>query len=113
MEVQLPLFMASQSAGMADGRGWKTPRNTRSLWMCRGIGLRAAAPTVLGYGDVRVMVDVWSPDGKTNLRFGDVWFTEQYAIPNQYHREGEAQELGALGHGIYAAYRTGQEFAEL
>jgi hypothetical protein len=79
------------------------PRN----WTASGGAYR------LGYGDVRVMVDVWSPDGKTNLRFGDVWFTEQYAIPNQYHREGEAQELGALGQGIYAAYRTGQEFAEL
>jgi hypothetical protein len=67
----------------------------------------------LGYGDIRVMVDVWSADGKTNLRFGDLWFTESYALPNQYHREGEAQDLGALGQGIYAAYRTGQQFADL
>ena len=66
----------------------------------------------LGYGDVRVMVDVWSPDGKTNIRFGDLWFTQSYALPNEYHHEGEAQDLGAVGQGIYAAYRTGQEFAE-
>jgi hypothetical protein len=67
----------------------------------------------LGYGDIRVMVDVWSPDGKTNLRFGDLWLTQQYALPNQYHREGEAQDLGALGQGTYAAYQTGQQMAEL
>lgn len=66
----------------------------------------------LGYGDVRVMVDVWSPDGKTNVRYGDVWYAESYALPNQYHREGEAQDLGAIGRGTYAAYRTGQQFAE-
>jgi len=67
----------------------------------------------LGYGDIRVMVDIWSPDGKTNFRYGDVWFAESYALPNKYHREGEAQDLGALGQGTYAAYRTGQQFAEL
>jgi len=67
----------------------------------------------LGYGDVRVMVDIWVPDGKTNLRYGDLWFSQSYAVPNQYHREGESQDLGALGQGIYAAYRPGQGFAEL
>jgi hypothetical protein len=67
----------------------------------------------LGYGDIRVMVDVVSPDGKINLRYGDVWFAQPYAVPNQFHREGEAQDLGAIGQGTYAAYRTGQEFAEL
>jgi hypothetical protein len=67
----------------------------------------------LGYGDIRAMVDVWSPDGKTNLRFGDLWFSQPFALPNQYHREGEAQDLGAIGQGIYAAYRTGQQFAEI
>ena len=67
----------------------------------------------LGYGDIRVMVDVWSPDGKTNLRYGDLWFAESYAIPNQFHHEGEAQDLGALGKGTYVAYRTGQQFAEI
>lgn len=67
----------------------------------------------LGYGDIRVMVDVWSPDGKTNLRFGDLWYSQSFALPNQYHREGDSQDLGAIGQGIYAAYRTGQQFAEL
>jgi hypothetical protein len=66
----------------------------------------------LGYGDIRVMVDIWSPDGKTNLRYGDLWLTQQYALPNQFHREGEAQDLGALGQGTYAAYRTGAQMAE-
>jgi hypothetical protein len=66
----------------------------------------------LGYGDIRVMVDVWSPDGKTNLRYGDLWLSQQYAAPNQYHREGEAEDLGALGQGTYAAYQTGQQFAD-
>jgi hypothetical protein len=76
-------------------------------WTWRGGAYR------LGYGDIRVMVDVWSPDGKTNVRYGDVWYAQSYALPNQYHREGEEQDLGALGRGIYAGYRTGQQFAEL
>lgn len=66
-----------------------------------------------GYGDVRVMVDLWSPDGKINVRYGDVWFAEPYAVPDRYHREGEQQDLGALGKGTFAAYRTGQDFAEI
>jgi hypothetical protein len=76
-------------------------------WIARGGAYR------FGYGDVRVMVDVRSPDGKVKVRFGDVWFVQPYAVPNQYHREGEQQDLGALGQGIYAAYRTGQQFAEI
>ena len=76
-------------------------------WSARGGAYR------LGYGDVRVMVDLWSPDGKINVRYGDVWFVEPYAVPNQYHREGEQQDLGALGQGIYASYRAGQQFAEI
>jgi len=66
-----------------------------------------------GYGDVRVMVDVWSPDGKINMRYGDIWFTESYTVPDRYHREGQQEDLGALGQSMYAAYRTGQEFAEI
>jgi hypothetical protein len=76
-------------------------------WSARGGLFR------FGYGDFRVMVDLRSPDGKINVRYGDVRFVEPYAIPNQYHREGERQDLGDLGQGIYAAYRTGQQFAEI
>jgi hypothetical protein len=59
------------------------------------------------------MVDVWSPDGKINVRYGDIWFTESYTVPDRYHREGQQEDLGALGQSMYAAYRTGQDFAEI
>src|SRR5262249_155218 len=42
----------------------------------------------LGYSDVRLMIDLKSPDGKANVRIGDVSIPA-YAIPNQFHsREG-------------------------
>jgi hypothetical protein len=94
-------------ARMEDPREHAFALDVPRSWTWKGGAYR------LGYGDIRVMVDVWSPDGKTNLRYGDLWFAQSYALPNQYHREGEEQDLGALGRGIYAAYRTGQQFAEL
>ena len=92
---------------------WVDPReNAFSMEVPHGWHVRGGAYR-FGYGDVRVMVDAWSPDGKINLRYGDVWFVESYAVPDRYHREGEQQDLGALGKGRYAAYRTGQQFAEI
>ena len=92
---------------------WVDPReNAFAMEVPHGWHVRGGAYR-FGYGDVRVMVDAWSPDGKINLRYGDVWFVESYAVPTQYHREGEQQDLGALGKGTYAAYRTGQQFAEI
>jgi hypothetical protein len=120
----LLLFLANPggpaSTLYAQGAGWNggwarmddSLEHAFTLEVPRGWS-RSGGAYRLGYGDVRVMVDVWSPDGKTNLRYGDLWFSQAYALPNEYHREGETQDLGALGQGIYAAYRTGQQFAEL
>ncbi len=92
---------------------WVDPReNAFAMEVPQGWHVRGGAYR-FGYGDIRVMVDAWSPDGNINLRYGDVWFVQPYAVPNQYHREGEQQDLGALGSGIYAAYRTGQQFADI
>ena len=92
---------------------WVDPKeNAFAMEVPQGWHVRGGAYR-FGYGDVRVMVDAWSPDGKINLRYGDVWFVEPYAVPDRYHREGEQQDLGALGKGIYAAYRAGQQFAEI
>ena len=65
----------------------------------------------LGYSDERPMVDVTSPDGAVNIRFGDVSIPT-YTLPNQYHqREGEVYDLGAQAQMIVEHYRTGPEFA--
>jgi hypothetical protein len=66
----------------------------------------------LGYSDHRVMVDMTSPDGKINVRWGDVSIPI-YFLPNQYHHEGEVYDLGAQARGTVARYRSGQEFAEV
>ncbi|HKU25333.1 MAG TPA: hypothetical protein VJQ54_07660, partial [Candidatus Sulfotelmatobacter sp.] len=66
----------------------------------------------LGYSDVRLMLDLKSPDGKTNVRIGDVSIPA-YAIPNQLHsREGDFIDLGAQAQLTVATYHTGQQYAE-
>lgn len=66
-----------------------------------------------GYSDQRPMVDMTSPDGKINLRLGDVSIPS-YTVPSQNHmREGEVYDLGAQAQLIVARYRTGPEFAIL
>ncbi len=65
----------------------------------------------MGYSDHRVMVDLTSPDGKTNIRFGDVSIPT-YFLPNQNHREGEVYDLGLQAQGTVARYHTGEEFAK-
>ncbi len=66
----------------------------------------------LGYSDHRAMVDITSPDGKVNVRLGDVSIPT-YFLPNQFHREGEVYDLGAQAQGIVARFRSGQDFASL
>lgn len=67
----------------------------------------------LGFSDERVMVDLISPDGKINIRLGDVAIPS-YSLPNQFHsREGELYDLGAQAQMTVARYRTGEEFAKL
>jgi len=65
----------------------------------------------LGYSDHRVMVDMTSPDGKVNIRLGDL-AVPTYFLPNQFHHEGEVYDLGAQAQGRVARYRSGQEFAK-
>ena len=66
----------------------------------------------LGYSDVRLMVDLKSPDSKVNVRLGEVSIPA-YALPNQYHpREGEFVDLGAQAQLTVANYHTGQQYAE-
>jgi hypothetical protein len=64
----------------------------------------------LGFQDYRLMVDITSPDAKINFRLGDV-SVPQYFLPNQFHREGEVDDLGASGQARFERYRTGQDFA--
>lgn len=67
----------------------------------------------LGYSDQRPMVDLVSPDGAIELRFGDVSIPS-YTLPNPYHqREGEIYDLGAQAQMVVEHYRTGPEFAVL
>jgi hypothetical protein len=64
----------------------------------------------LGYSDHRQMVDMTSPDGKINIRLGDISIPP-YFLPNQSHLEGEVYDLGAQAQGRVARYRTGKEFS--
>lgn len=66
----------------------------------------------LGYSDYRVMIDMKSPDGRVNVRVGDVSIPS-YAVPSAQHpREGERIDLGAQAQLTVAKYRTGREYAE-
>jgi hypothetical protein len=67
----------------------------------------------LGFSDIREMVDLKSPDGKTNIRFGDV-VIPTYTFPDQFYaREGEPYDLGSQGQMVVARYRPGKDFAML
>ena len=68
----------------------------------------------LGYADVRLMVDMQSPDGKTDVRLGDVG-VPTYTLPlaPNHTREGSVYDLGAEAQMVVARYRTGPEFAVL
>lgn len=59
------------------------------------------------------MIDIQSPDGKTDVRIGDVAIPA-YVVPNQIHAsEGEVYDLGQQAQMIVAKYRTGQDYARL
>jgi len=65
----------------------------------------------MGFSDERPMVDLLSPDGRINVRLGDLSIPT-YTMPNAYHqREGEPYDLGAQAQLVVARYRTGPEFA--
>ncbi len=65
----------------------------------------------MGYSDERPMVNLKSPDGQIEIRFGDV-SVPSYTPPNPYHaREGEIYDLGAQAQMVVEHYRTGPEYA--
>jgi hypothetical protein len=65
----------------------------------------------LGYSDFRPMLDLQSPDGKINIRSGDVAIPS-YTFPDHLHpTEGQIYDLGAQAQMVLARYRTGKEFA--
>jgi hypothetical protein len=74
-------------------------------WIARGGAFR------MGYSDVRPMVDVVSPDGKINVRVGDVAIPIYY-VPDRLHpAEGSLYDLGAQAQMTIARYRKGDEYA--
>lgn len=76
-------------------------------WTVKGGAFR------MGYSDVRLMIDMTSPDGRTNLRLGDTAIPA-YFLPNQFHpTEGEMYDLGAQAQMTVAKYRTGDQYAAL
>lgn len=66
----------------------------------------------MGYSDVRVMVDMTSPDGTTQIRVGDVAIPT-YALPTPTHPPGDIVDLGAQAQMRSARYHTGQQFATI
>ena len=63
----------------------------------------------IGYSDVRPMVDMISPDGKIEVRLGDIAIPP-YALPTPAHPPGDRVDLGAQAQMTSAKYHTGQEF---
>ena len=76
-------------------------------WTARGGMFR------MGYSDERPLVDLTSPDGRINVRLGDLAIPV-YTVPAQFHsREGDVVDLGAQAQLVVAGYRSGPEFAVL
>ena len=67
----------------------------------------------LGFSDERPMVDMTSPDGKTNVRLGDVAVAPYFLPSPSYPNDGEPYDLGAQGQPVVAKFRTGGDFAAL
>ncbi len=63
----------------------------------------------VGYSDVRPMVDMISPDGKTEVRLGDMAIPP-YSLPTSAHPPGDRVDLGAQAQMTSAKYHTGQQF---
>jgi len=66
-----------------------------------------------GYSDVRPMISIKSPDGKIDLRIGDVTIPSYTRPIGYYQREGETYDLGAQAQMVVARYRTGPQYAVL
>lgn len=67
----------------------------------------------LGFSDARGMISIKSPDGKIDLRIGDLAIPV-YTAPGKYRaREGLNYDLGAEAQLVFATYRTGPQFAAL
>jgi hypothetical protein len=67
----------------------------------------------LGYSDTRPMVNIRSPDGRTEVRIGDVAIPS-YFVPDRLHsREGDVYDLGQQAQMIVARYRPGADYARL
>src|ERR1700733_7455558 len=76
-------------------------------WSIRGGMFR------MGFSDARPMVDMTSPDGRINVRLGDV-SVPSYVLPGPYHeRAGEIYDFGAQAQMVVARYHSGPEFATL
>ncbi len=76
-------------------------------WMVKGGMFR------LGYSDYRPMADMTSPDGKINVRLGDVSIPT-YALPAPNHsQEGSVVDLGAQAQMTVARYHPGQDYAAI
>lgn len=113
----LPAIGCCMSAALSAqaGLAWTqlqdpSPEHAFVLDVPRGWTVRAGSFR-LGYSDVRLMVDLKSPDGRINVRLGDVSIPA-YALPNPNHpREGEFVDLGAQAQLTVAEYHTGQEYA--
>jgi hypothetical protein len=122
--VSLSLLACRQPAsGLSDGSGQNAPSSgvswiqytdpfeqAFSLQVPRGWTAQGGLFR-MGYSDARAMVNLKSPDGQIEIRFGDV-SVPSYTPPNPYHaREGEVYDLGAQAQMVVEHYRTGPEYA--
>ena len=99
------------------GHNSKTPPSTPSRFKSQAVGRLPGAPTDSGPLDPRAMVDMVSPDGKTNLRFGDAnvppYATLSPSMRNLGWREGHPYSPNGVAKEIIANYRPGWVYADL
>jgi hypothetical protein len=115
-QVQAAPTQAGTGSPVASGLNWTkfTDPNEKAFtlevpagWTVRGGIFR------MGFSDTRSMLDMVSPDGRINVRLGDV-AVPTYVQPSQFHqREGETYDLGAQAQMVVAKYRAGPDFVVL
>jgi hypothetical protein len=65
----------------------------------------------LGFFDYRPMIDITSPDGKVNVRYGDAG-VPPYSLPDRQHpKEGAQIVMDAQAQMTVAGYRSGDAYA--
>lgn len=115
-----PLMAAAEGSWAASGLSWTQfvdpAEQAFAIQVPRGWKVVGGAYR-FGKLDIRAMVDMKSPDGKTDLRFGDAnvppFATFTSTMCNLGWQEGHAYSPNGVAREVVANYRPGWAFADL